>query len=91
MNDPELGNYINTMGSMFKRRTFLSSLGHVGMVPSHAQPGDIICILFGVHVPFVLRPLDSEMFELVGESYVHGLMDGEGLNRGKPKALFKII
>ena len=50
------------------------------------QPGDKICILFGGRVPFILRET-SEQVEiggtnhnchiLLGDSYVHGLMQGE--------------
>lgn len=49
-----------------------------------------ICILFGASVPAVLRrSTDNEdAFQLVGECYVHGIMDGEALsiNDGVPEA-----
>lgn len=41
-----------------------------------ARPGDIIRILFGGSVPFLLRPL-AQGYKLVGACYVHGVMKGE--------------
>tara|TARA_R110002060_G_scaffold30262_2_gene40657 strand:- start:438 stop:572 length:135 start_codon:yes stop_codon:yes gene_type:complete len=30
-------------------------------------------------VPFVLRGLDEDGYKFIGESYVHGIMEGEAL------------
>ncbi|KAH8805402.1 heterokaryon incompatibility protein-domain-containing protein [Xylogone sp. PMI_703] len=49
-----------------------------GLAPSGAREGDIICILFGCSVPVVLRS-QGHHFEVIGECYVHGMMDGEAL------------
>jgi len=40
--------------------------------------GDIICILLGGSVPYVLRRKDDH-YILIGEVYIHGIMDGEVL------------
>ncbi|KAE8445911.1 hypothetical protein EG329_012690 [Mollisiaceae sp. DMI_Dod_QoI] len=53
--------------------------GYLGIVPNGTLDGDKICILFGSAVPFVLREYDGVFFELVGECYIHGIMDGEGM------------
>jgi hypothetical protein len=50
----------------------------IGLAPITAREGDLVCLVLGGEVPFVLRCSDDE-YELVGECYVHGLMDGEGL------------
>jgi hypothetical protein len=48
------------------------------MVPSQGEVGDIIAILFGASVPYLLREEnDTGQFKLIGEVYVHGFMDGE--------------
>jgi hypothetical protein len=54
----------------------------VGTVPKLAQAGDVVAILKGGRVPFVLQKSDARpgSFRLVGECYVHGLMNGEGLS-----------
>jgi len=58
-------------------------LGFVALVPPGTEPGDRIVIIPGVCTPMVVRPTgrwaDGEaeklVFSLVGECYVHGLMD----------------
>lgn len=54
-----------------------TSDGRLGLVPAQAKPGDLICILFGCSVPVVLRQYDTPKYTLVGECYMHGIMDGE--------------
>lgn len=61
-----------------RRRLFYSKEGYFGVGPAVMQPGDIVCILFGAQVPFILRRKDSR-YQLVGESYVHGIMYGEAI------------
>lgn len=46
------------------------------LVPRFAQPGDILCVLWGGRVPYILRS-KGEQYRLVGECYLHGAMDGE--------------
>lgn len=53
----------------------------MALVPAGTQTGDIICILGGGRVPFVIREKSvthdgQRLYELVGECYVHGLMQG---------------
>jgi hypothetical protein len=58
------------------RKLFSCNTISLGLGPAAMQLGDIVCILFGGHVPFVLRPVNG-IFRLVGECYVYDLMDGE--------------
>ncbi|CZR68976.1 uncharacterized protein PAC_18877 [Phialocephala subalpina] len=58
-----------------------------GLAPTSAQEGDLICILFGCSVPVILRrvgPPDDHFYYLIGEAYVHGVMDGEALSKDLP-------
>lgn len=48
----------------------------IGFLPKQTQLGDVIVIIFGATTPFVLRPVD-DAYILIGECYVHGIMDGE--------------
>jgi hypothetical protein len=41
--------------------------------------GDEIALLFGLSAPFVVRQQGSTDFKLVGECFVHGIMDGEAM------------
>ncbi len=66
------------------RRFFINEDGSMGVGPLDLQPGDLVCLLLGSQVPFVLR-LESrrireeENYMLLGECYCHGIMEGEGL------------
>lgn len=45
--------------------------------------GDIVCILFGFDVPYILRPTEIEgEYLLIGECYVEELMEGKGMEMG---------
>ncbi|KAK1758115.1 heterokaryon incompatibility protein-domain-containing protein [Echria macrotheca] len=71
-----------------ERRLMLTEGGRIGWGPDNIiysdgyqqmWPGDLLCIIFGCSTPLVIRPLgsDGEAFQIVGEAYVHGVMDGE--------------
>lgn len=34
--------------------------GRVGIGPISLQPGDLICVILGVDVPFIVRPCENE-------------------------------
>ena len=53
--------------------------GYYVLGPSPLEEGDIVCVLFGCKVPFCLRPMGGR-YLLVGECYVHGIMDGEAMD-----------
>ena len=61
------------------RKLFISESGHMGLCPESTEPADVICIIFGADVPFVLRPLQNGHFLIVGECYVDGFMDGQAI------------
>ena len=52
------------------RRLFTTSDHNLGLGPSEARVGDVVCFLSNGSTPFVLRPKDG-YYELIGESYVH--------------------
>ncbi|KAF5004411.1 hypothetical protein FDECE_9087 [Fusarium decemcellulare] len=65
---------------------FVASNGMYGLCPWRAKKGDTIALLYGGKVPLLLRPTtqetprsDTACFELVGECYVNGIMDGDYL------------
>jgi hypothetical protein len=62
------------------------------MVPDEACEGDAVVIFAGAKVPHVLRPVGKALrvkkraqsarnFSLVGDCYLHGLMNGETFPR----------
>jgi hypothetical protein len=62
------------------RRFCITREGRMGQAPRTAEIGDLICIFEGGRVPFVLKRKVEEKFSFVGESYVHGIMQGEAMN-----------
>lgn len=59
-----------------------------GLAPTTAQEGDLICILYGCSVPVILRKMGSDsdpFYHLIGEAYVHGMMDGEAFTKRMPE------
>ncbi|KAH7417920.1 heterokaryon incompatibility protein-domain-containing protein [Cadophora sp. MPI-SDFR-AT-0126] len=65
--------------NVLHRQLMISKKGYIGLGPVPARQGDLICVLYGCSVPVILRKVDKH-YILVGECYVHGLMDGEALD-----------
>ena len=69
------------------RRLFRShNTGYLGLCPFYSMPGDEIWLIRGSRVPFVLRRMPAastvegrDLHEVIGESYVHGIMHGQAL------------
>ena len=61
------------------RRLVTTSDDCLGLVPAGAMAGDVVTIVIGYNVPLLLRRAQGETrrFSLIGECYVHGVMDGE--------------
>ena len=57
--------------------------GYVGLVPEATIPEDRIAILRGVKTPFIIRDpsADSSYHRVVGCAYIHGMMNGEALEK----------
>jgi hypothetical protein len=62
------------------RRFCRTDTGHLGWVPVGSEEGDSVCLLFGGDVLYVLRLDGKDHYRLIGECYLEGLMNGEGLD-----------
>ncbi|KAI4640795.1 hypothetical protein J4E93_008387 [Alternaria ventricosa] len=75
------------------RRFFVTGAGRVGIGPRCMQPGDVIVVLRGGRKPFILRK-KSDGYWLLGEAYVHGIMDGEAVQlheaQGGSEEVFRV-
>lgn len=81
---------------MAQNRRFSSTKrGHIGWVPGNARKGDRIVVVFGASVPLIVRPVERDVggrcFQLIGEAYVHGLMNGEGLRLGVDAEQIRLV
>lgn len=76
------------------RRLGLSAQGHFVLGPDGVEPGDAVVMLYGGMAPFVLRrrgPRSEDGWLLIGECYVHGMMNGEALTmKGAVEETFSI-
>ncbi|PMD46842.1 hypothetical protein L207DRAFT_377597, partial [Hyaloscypha variabilis F] len=68
-----------------KNKLFSSKGGYVGVGDIKLENDDLVCVLFGAKMPFILRPI-GKRYRLVGECYLHGIMLGEALEEGREKA-----
>ena len=67
---------------------FVTEHGQMGLGPRLMRQRDLVCVLLGSGVPFVLREVSGGgsgdgWYELVGECYCHGIMDGEAVRELK--------
>lgn len=67
--------------NVMSRRLVTTHTGHIGLAPATVVPGDAIYILLGSTMPVILRPDQDGRFEVVGECYVDGFMNGEAIER----------
>jgi hypothetical protein len=59
---------------------FATKKGRLGLAPKSIHDGDLVCLVIGGEVPLLLRRGSSDgAYRFVGECYLHGYMDGEGL------------
>ena len=65
---------------LYKEKSlFSTSTGNIGSSSTATRTGDEIWVLAGSNFPIILRPLQNGHYELVGEAYVRGIMNGEAL------------
>jgi hypothetical protein len=64
---------------MHAKRLVISGRKLAGLAPQLVEVGDKIVVLMGSNFPVVLREVDDR-YELIGEIYVDGIMDGEAMD-----------
>ncbi|KAF5565840.1 heterokaryon incompatibility 6 OR allele [Fusarium phyllophilum] len=81
--------YESTMHHVsWHRRLFLTEGGYLGLAHPSVKPGDEVILLSGGRVPFVVRKSslnEQACYHIVGEAYMHGIMDGELLDAADNK------
>ncbi|KAL0952799.1 hypothetical protein HGRIS_007024 [Hohenbuehelia grisea] len=62
-----------------QRKLFTTPKGHFGLCPGCAEAGDVVVVLYGGAMPYVLRPsVDNYWF--MGEAYIDMIMVGEAFD-----------
>jgi hypothetical protein len=77
--------YRSCLQISYGQRFSILDSGHIGIVPGYSKVSDAVFVVLGCSVPLVMRQ-DSIGKTLVGESYIHGAMNGESLD-GTPQML----
>ena len=72
------------------RRFAVTDQGYYVLGPDIMREGDILVVFYGGRVPYMLRPLYGGKWMLLGECYVHGMMNGEALKGNIREELFSI-
>lgn len=76
------------------RRIFRTRTGYFGVGPKVVQEGDVIAIIYGGEMPYILRPTDDGHYRLLGECYIESrsVMFGETVKKhGKPGVVFRLV
>ncbi|CZR56465.1 uncharacterized protein PAC_06353 [Phialocephala subalpina] len=64
------------------------------LVPEATIVGDMICVIRGIDVPFVMRADKEEGVDkwiIVGPCFAHGLMDGDLAEEGERRGNFELV
>lgn len=74
------------------RRFAITENGMITLVPLLTEVGDVVCLVAGAAKPVLLRPEKEgkRRYQMVGDCYVHGVMDGELWDGGKTARMFPI-
>ena len=68
------------------RRLFTTARGYVGIAPEGVETSNVVAVLQGCSMPMVLRRVEGVFYDVVwqviGECYVHGIMNGEAMEWG---------
>jgi hypothetical protein len=63
----------------YNRRFFISAFERYGWAVDGTYFGDLVAILYDCKYLFLLREAGDGTYKIVGDCYIHGLMDGEAL------------
>jgi len=77
------GRFMPFLKHCTERRLGRTSRGYLCLLPKDARAGDEITLLKGGRIPVVLREADDGYMTFIGETYVHGIMDGWAWDESK--------
>ena len=71
------------IGKSLGRLPFITEKGHLLLSSEYVMRGDLIALIKGAQVPFVLRHHGKSHYHLISEAYVDGIMDGEAMESSR--------
>jgi hypothetical protein len=81
--DAEISRYDRIFGDTTNGRIFIRTWkGHIGFAPDECKDGDLVVVLAGGTVPYVIRPVPRtegmndkrSFYTFVEDCYIHGIM-----------------
>ncbi|KAF2488650.1 HET-domain-containing protein [Lophium mytilinum] len=87
----QFNNYMGMLAHNAGRRPFITENGYVGVGPKDLKSGDEAVVVLGAAVPYVLRMERNGRRVLLGDAYVHGVMDGEILEGDSVVEVFELV
>jgi hypothetical protein len=75
----------------YHRRFFVSEAERYGWAVDGTRPGDKVVLFYGCDFPFLVRDAAEGTCRIIGDCYIQGLMDGEGLNDEFEEYTFLIV
>ncbi|KAI0113623.1 HET-domain-containing protein [Nemania sp. FL0031] len=76
------------IGMTRHRRFFITENGYMGLGPRDTKAGDSVMLLQGHQAPILARATEGKHWKVVGDSYVHGVMEGSVFNTGECELLW---
>lgn len=81
---------VSAVARCIDRSFILTRRGRMGLAVRGVMEGDIVFIARGGKSPYVVRKRKDWGYTFVGEAYVHGVMDGEGVTEAVRDNLFAV-
>ena len=75
--------YIQAWREAFRfRRLVITEKGYMGLGNYSVRPDDKVCLLYGGKTVYILRERRTGQYRFIGEAYIRGLMQGQGMAKG---------
>ncbi|TKA70324.1 hypothetical protein B0A55_09631 [Friedmanniomyces simplex] len=78
------------IGTCYNRTFFATAEGWIGSGLDTILPGDVVVVLYGGTVPYVLRKQGCGAYRLIGCCHEDGLMDGEAVKMSEDGELVEL-
>jgi len=76
------GPFTNMMSCVLYRRVVRTFKGYMALAPASTREGDYVVLFEGGRLPLVVRK-NEEYWTILGDCYVHGIMNGEAFDKDK--------
>ena len=84
---PELG-FDRSLNMAANRRLVITEKGYMALVPAETCCGDAVALCKGGGSPLIVRTAREGRWTVLGESYVHGMMDGRCFQEEKCRLMW---